>query len=147
MLFKFIVISLLSFGCMTAHSQMINWQKTKGWKLFNYFRFEALHLPLDSLKQYQSVYLNDSQIRRMLKSADSMKGPTKNIQWMGLFTVTYQYQNTMRKMEISQYGGFFFDDTTKTYYELDGNDRYEWQNYFANLDLSPFNTLPIKEIK
>ncbi len=119
----------------------------KNWKLYNYFRFKALSLPLDSIKQYQLISLNDIQIRRMLLDAEIMNGPTKNIQWMGLHTVTHQYQNKERKMEVSYYGGFVYDDTTKSYYEVNENVRDEWQNYFTNFDVSSFNNPPSKEIR
>ena len=138
--FKLLSFLALILICTAARTQPVDWQKTRHWMIYNYFNFKALSLPFDSIKGYKTVSLDDDYLRGMLAGADTMRGVTKNIMWMGLFTLSYQLDNETRKVEVSQYGGFFYDDKSKRYYQVDKEVQDEWLSYFENLDLSPFNT-------
>lgn len=54
--------------------------------------------------------------------------------WMGAYLVSYQLADGKpRKLIVSTYGGFMFDECTKTFWELPAFLRDDWREYWEEL--------------
>jgi hypothetical protein len=124
-----IVIIMFIFSAVAASAQVVNWKTTKNWKLYKLNSRMAFSYPVDTLCNFESVNLNDDTIRNFLSTASVWPKEKKTV-WMGLFVATYETEkNELRKVNISNYAGFFFDETTNKYYEVTEGVRNEWMNY------------------
>jgi hypothetical protein len=124
-----IVIILFIFSGTVAAAQEINWKNTKNWKLYKLNSRAAFSYPVDTLLHFKNISLNDDTIRGFLSSASIWPKEKKTV-WMGLLIATYETEdNRLRKINISNYAGFFFDDATGKYYELPERVRDKWMNY------------------
>ena len=113
-------------------SQSVDWQKASHWKLYQMRGKNGLRYSVDTLSNFKYINLNEDTIHYLLK--DVQLWPLQEYSlWMGQFEVSCE-DNTgiTRKLEISKYGGFFFDDTSKRYYQVKEESRNNWNNYFQN---------------
>ena len=110
------------------HSQ-IDWGKTTSWKLYDLNGRKGFSIQVDSLSNFRSTKLNDDSVHNFLRSI-SQWPKEKTAVWMGYFVATCKTpDNNIHKIDISMYGGFFFDETTHLYYELPEQVRDEWMKY------------------
>lgn len=121
----------------TMASCQLQWKKSNEWTLIRYQGHRLFKIPLDSLKTYDSSPLNQDSMAIFLDTLNILH-PEAPIAWMGGYIATCKLDGVIRKIEISNYGGFFFDDKTKTYYELPPNIRERWLDYLQQsyLDLT-----------
>ena len=120
---------LLLLQISTIFCQNINWQKTSHWKLYNIRDDNAFGYSLDTLRLFKSTDMDSSKMQAFLRNAKVLITP-KYAMWMGLYVTTCQLEDgTIRKIDISKYGGFFYDEKKKTYYELPLELRDEWLKY------------------
>lgn len=50
---------------------------------------------------------------------------------MGAYVTSCIVDHKMRKIDISSYGGFFYDETDKKYYGIQQQMQKEWLDYLA----------------
>jgi hypothetical protein len=132
---KVILLLFLIFYSSFTHSQSIDWKNSKNWKLYNLYRNDAFKYPIDSLTNYKYVNLDDEVILTLLEGVKLFPDNLKNVYWMGLYVATYEIGDVTRKVEISMYGGFFYDDFTKKYFQIETDKKQRWLNYFSNIVL------------
>ncbi len=135
----FSVTILLMCFSLRVYAQKLDWSSTTDWRIYNCFQFSTFHYPVDSLKKYKHLQLNDDTVRNMLKGAYTDTVNNASPLWMGLFTVTYQLEGVERKILVSVYGDFFWDAISDKYYQIKADKRKEWLDYFTGLNLSSFN--------
>jgi hypothetical protein len=114
-----------------AFCQAINWNETKNWKLYSVFANEALNYSLDSIDRIISIPLSNDTIQIFLSNCEAWP-KDKSSFWMSAYLCTYELGGKMRKITISNYGGFFFDYETKQYYQIKEELKDEWLSYFLN---------------
>ena len=129
MKFIFSFITFLAIG--TCFSQDINWKETKNWRLYDIHQSNAFDYKLDTLKNFESIALDQDTMQNFL--SDVVKWPKdKTSLWMGLYVATCEFPNRkIRKIDISVYGGFFYDEMTRTYYQLPLATRNDWLEYLS----------------
>ena len=112
-------------------SQNINWKDAKNWKLYDLRNGSAFNYSVDTLKNFKSADLDYDTMHTFL--SDVIEWPkSKSSLWMGLYVVTCELPlGEIRKIEISVYGGFFYDDLTKKYFQLPLSVRNNWLDYFS----------------
>lgn len=110
----------------------IDWQKTTNWKLYNIRSRDAFKYSLDSLSAFKSVPLaQDSMMLFLNKVAQIQEG--NNPVWMGAYVATCQLADgSYIKMELSQYGSFFYVEKEQRYYQLSDNVRDSWPPYLTS---------------
>jgi hypothetical protein len=87
--------------------------------------------PRDSMQYIRSKPLNIDSMAYFLQSVTLLPA-NKPAAWMGAYLVSCEIpQSNTRKILISTYGGFFFDETDKSYYQLPRDLRTDWLNYLA----------------
>jgi len=125
-----LVIVLLIF-INNCFSQDIKWQETKKWKLYNIQEFAVFNYPLDTLKNFTSITLDKDLIQTFLTTSVKLPKDEYSV-WMGLYFATCEFpEGKVRKIEISVFGGFFYDEITKSYYQLPLKIRNDWIDYIS----------------
>jgi hypothetical protein len=127
---KFIVWILLLFITQIGNSQSIDWQKTSQWKLYDMKGQDGLRYSVDTLSNFKSLNLDIDTLHHFLFGVQLW--PTEEYSmWMGGFVVSCEDQNgIIRKLDVSAYAGFFFDNASKRYYQIKEEDHREWLDFF-----------------
>ena len=55
--------------------------------------------------------------------------PEAPMPWMGGYIATCKLDGTIRKVELSNYGGFFYDEKTRVYYQIPAIKSEDWLSY------------------
>jgi len=129
---KYLFLFISIFFLTKCFSQNIDWKVAKNWKLYDIRNGSAFNYSIDTLKHFKSIHLDLDTMRIFL--SDVVEWPrNKSSLWMGLYVTTCELPGKeVRKIEISVYGGFFYDDLTKTYYQLPLAVRNSWLEYFSD---------------
>src|SRR4051812_28272779 len=116
---KNIVLFLLTLGfALAVNAQEIDWKSAKNWRLYNIRESAAFDYRLDTLKNFKSIPLDLDTMTGFLSEVAQWPKDKYSL-WSGLYVATCELpKGDIRKIEISVYGGFFYDDRTKTYYQL-----------------------------
>jgi len=122
----------LLFNFVSAASQEINWQKTSDWKMYKVNDDSGLGFSVDSLRRLPFVQIESDSINNFIKLAKIWPKEKTSI-WMGAYYVTCQLDGVIRKIDISVYGGFFYDELTHSYYQIPSYLRNEWMNWLSSL--------------
>ena len=125
-----LIISVLSIS--NYFSQNINWKDAKNWKLYNIRNSSAFSYSLDTLKNFESIDLDYDVMQSFL--SEVIEWPRdKSSLWMGLYVATCELPDKeIRKIDVSVYGGFFYDEHSKSYFQLPLPIRNDWLDYFSN---------------
>jgi hypothetical protein len=130
---KAFIFILLTLTFQYSFSQDIHWEQTKNWKQYDIHDDNAFRYSLDTLKHFKCLKLDDMILHNYLKQAVSWP-KEKNSLWMGLYVTTCEIENgETRKIDISVYGGFFYDEKEKTYYALPTEINDDWLQYFHDM--------------
>jgi hypothetical protein len=125
----FLLISL-SLGRFSA--QDIDWSQTTHWRIYNIHNKKDFGFSIDTLSHFNSVELSDDSMHSFLQRVTQLKDVQMPI-WMGHFVATCMLKDgSARKVELSTYGGFFYDDKTKNYYEVPEEVRSQWHSYLSD---------------
>jgi|GEM_PF-1143057 len=111
--------------------QVPPWQHAAHWTLYNVRGAKFYRLALDSLNKYNSRPLNDDSMHVFLSESFALPS-NKAPMWMGAYVTTCSVDNRRRKIDISTYGGFFYDETEKKFYSVPQDVQKDWLNYLAN---------------
>lgn len=123
---KILFIFLLIQISLSVCAQKTNWAATHNWKIYRLSGKQAYSYSVDTLSNFKSAKMGDSTIIAYLAQSKSLpKG--KGSFWMGVFIATYETSDKkLNKVALSNYGGFFFDFSSKVYYELPEKSRQSW---------------------
>jgi hypothetical protein len=121
----------LFFWISCSQAQQVNWKQTRHWKIYALNKAAALSYPADTLNQFKHIELDDSTMSTFLSEA-SLLPKKKYAAWMGFYMTTYETPgHDLRKVILSNYGGFFFDSFSKRYYELPESLRDKWYAFIS----------------
>lgn len=123
---------LISFSFASkCFSQNINWETAKDWRLYDIRNFSVFNYSLDTLRNFRSIPLDQDTMNIFLSDVAEWPKSETSL-WMGLYVATCELpEKETRKIEISVYGGFFYDELTKTYYQLPLAVRNDWLDYIS----------------
>ena len=116
-----------------ANAQIIEWEKTADWRLYNVSTSRATQFNPDSVAYYKYTSIPTDTIHHYL--SDLIQIPldqTQGIAWMGDYWATCNFQDSLRFLRISRYGGFFEDMRSGIYFEIPINLRSTWQLYLTH---------------
>jgi hypothetical protein len=110
----------------------IDWQSTKHWKLYNIKSKDAFRYPLDTLHVFKSILLDQDSMMHFLKQVTELP-QGQNPLWMGAYVASCQLPNgDSVKMEISQYGSFFYEEKERRYFQLSEDIGDHWPAYWTS---------------
>jgi hypothetical protein len=127
---KLLLLASISFSITTSRAQAPAWQQSSQWALYNVRGAKFYKVNLDSLNNYNHRPLNDDSIHAFLSHSSTLSSD-KPPMWMGAFVTSCILDHKKHKIDISSYGGFFFDETDKKYYTVTQEIQKDWLNYFA----------------
>lgn len=128
---KLFLIVLTSMTFLNTRSQVI-WKETKDWQIYNVNSRSMIKISLDSLGKLKSYRLNPDTVLSFFNSASKIPKDSTPLAWMGGVLATCTYQGKTRKVQISSYGGWFFDQETKSYFEIPKDQAVEWYSYVSS---------------
>jgi hypothetical protein len=131
---KICITTSLLLLAMAASCQL-HWEKTTNWTLYRYQGHGLFKIPLDSLNKYDNFPMNQDSMAAFLDSVKTLH-PEGPVAWMGGYIAPCKLDGVIRKVDLSTYGGFFYDEITKTFYELPLEKRQGWLSYIQQCYLS-----------
>ena len=111
-----------------ASCQELHWKDATNWTLYRYQGHRIFKIPVDSLNGYDSLPLDQDSITDFMDSVQILH-PRGPVAWMGGYIATCKLNGVVRKVELSNYGGFFFDEKSRTYYTLPPEKSENWIAY------------------
>jgi hypothetical protein len=117
-----LLLSVLASSCQ------IQWDKTSTWRLYRYQGNELSNLSLDSLHSLQYIPLAQDSVNYYLSQAQ-IKHAKPGTRWMGGYIATCASEGTLRKVVLSNYGGFFYDQQANAYYQLPSEKIDDWLSF------------------
>jgi hypothetical protein len=128
---KYFLILLLAISFVSiCRAQQPDWQQSSQWTLYNVRGAKFYKIAADSLDRYANRPLNDDSMHIFLSHSFALPSD-KAPAWMGAFVTSCTLDHKKRKIDISSYGGFFFDETEKKFYSVPENIQRDWLNYLA----------------
>jgi hypothetical protein len=123
-------IVLLAFTVLSfTHSQSpINWQQTSHWRLYNIKDAVQFSISADSLSFFKNYQLQSDSMANFLHGIEPLHIEESPV-WMGGVVATCLYDGKIRKILISSYGGFFYDQVSGTFFQLPLQKKEDWLNY------------------
>ena len=132
---KILITSVLFITAILLQARAIaqspSWQHSTNWTLYNLGGTKFYHVKVDSLANYPSRNLNDDSMRLFLSGATDLASDKPPV-WMGAYVVTCLIDGQKKKIDISTYGGFFFDERTNKYYTVPQQFQKIWLDYLAS---------------
>jgi hypothetical protein len=122
-------ICILLITISSASSQGLKWSTTKNWRLYEIKNKQDYKLSVDSLSKFRTLLVNLDTIQNFVNLAEAWP-KDKYSMWMGRYLCTYEIEEETRKVDISVYEGFFFDENSKTYYQIPEAFVDEWLKFW-----------------
>ena len=92
-------------------------------------------MPIDSLSSLDTIQLNSDTVKSYLSSLELIH-PKAPVAWMGGYIATCKIDGIRRKIELSNYGGFFYDEKTNAFYRVSRDKIDSWVDYLQTSYLS-----------
>jgi len=125
--FTFLMLAAFLAGS-SLHAQEKDYLRSSDWTIYDIQGHGIFHFSTDTLRSFKSLPLGDDSIRYYLNSfKEDTTGP---LVWMGGYVVSFRTGSGIRKIEVSNYGGYFFEDKTRKYYTLPPELVSSWLGYF-----------------
>jgi hypothetical protein len=129
---KSIVILTISYLFLNFHIQAQNpLLQTKDWTIYKIQGHGLFAYSVNTLKNFSSYHLQDDSVKFHLNNAAELspKGP---VVWMGGYVVSYVQEGQLQKAEVSNHGGYIYDEKTGKYFEIPTELRPAWLAFFIN---------------
>jgi hypothetical protein len=127
-----IALFVLAFLCQSCRSQVTDWARTKHWKIYSIAGQRVFKISKDSLQNLPSSDLDGDSLRYFLSVTKTIPLDQTPV-WMGSWLSSYESTNgRINKVEISTYGGFFYDEASSKYYEVPRELSAPWRIYINN---------------
>ena len=112
------ILSFLLCVISSCPAQKIEWNKTYNWKMYDVHDFDAFNYSITELDSLKAIPLNTDTMRLFLNNVDVWPHDKTSV-WMGLYLTSFQMNDgQVRKIEISVYWGFLYDELDITYYQV-----------------------------
>ena len=122
------ILLAFAFLAFTRSRSSINWQQTSHWRLYNIKEAVQFSISADSLSGLKNYQLQSDSVMNFLHGIESLP-VEENPVWMGGAVATCLYDGKIRKILISSYGGFFYDQASGTFFQLPTQMKDAWLQY------------------
>lgn len=100
-------------------------------EVYSIQEFAVFDYTLDTLKNFSSIALDNDTVKAFLSNVIELPKDEYSA-WMGLYFATCQLpEGKVRKIEISVFAGFFYDEVTQVYHQLPPSIQKDWMNYLS----------------
>jgi hypothetical protein len=126
-----LMILFIGFCFVPCHAQKVQWSTTKNWKIYKGEGKQIFSYTIDTLKSLKSKILDKDSIQFFLQKSLPIP-PEKTPVWMGSYLASYELPDGKTcKVEVSTYGGFFYDQSSGKYYSVPREWSPTWLNYIT----------------
>ena len=122
------ILLVLMIGCALPATAQVDWHKTSDWKIYKVLSGNTFAIPLDSLSRFNSRRLQQDTVLGYIAESKILPDSINPV-WMGAWVSTYRYDGQVHKIQISAYGGFFYDQSSGRYYQIPMERKDDWMNY------------------
>lgn len=122
------IFSYILMGIFLNVNQSIVWKDTKDWNVYKTGNASIFKISVDSLNSYPKYRLNEDSIAFFLDTVVLYPQKIRPV-WMGGFLVSCKYNGQVRKVLVSSYGGFFYDQSSGHYFQIPIGKKDEWFGY------------------
>jgi len=127
---KIIMVVLMLLNLFPSQ-EPINWQKTSHWQLYKINDRVMFSISTDSLKLFKNYQLQPDSIMNFLNGIIQLP-KIQGVAWMGGVLASCVYDGKVRKILISDYGGFFYDQASGNCFQLPTQVKDDWMVYINN---------------
>ena len=127
---KLCLIICLQFVVLLSCGQ-VQWDHSSDWIVYQTRARDIFKVPIDSLNSLDSLQLNKDTVESYLSSLELIH-PKAPVAWMGGYIATCKIDGIRRKIELSNYGGFLYDEKTNTFYRVSKEKIDSWVDYLQN---------------
>lgn len=120
-----VLITFLSTFNATAQ---MDWGKSSHWRIYKVPEPMIFKIPADSLAQVNGQPLQNDSVIIYIGTSTILPDSTRPV-WMGGWLASYEFGGQIRKIEISSYGAFFYDQTSNRFYQIPIGLQDEWMTY------------------
>lgn len=120
------IILLLVNSSMMGQSLPIG--KSTHWKIYDISGNDLFTYSIDTIKKFPASPINEDSIHFYLSDLSIWPSNDPPL-WMGAHIATFELNGSERKVEISLYGGFFYDEGTKLHYQVAENKIDSWTTF------------------
>ena len=111
----FTIFSLLIYSLIKG--QPLSIEKSIHWKIYDISGSNLFSYTVDTVKKFPNSPINEDSIHFYLSKLSIWPSDAPPL-WMGVHIATYELNGSERKVDISLYGGFFYDEETKLHYQI-----------------------------
>jgi len=108
--------------------QPMPFKMAKHWKLYDITSGNLFQYSIDTLKNFAYYDLDDDTMRGYISEVSALPSDDPP-RWMGAHIATYELDGAIKKVEVSLYGGFFYDESSRKHYQLPDNKIDDWLSY------------------
>jgi len=127
---SFLIVISFVFG--SCHGQPPDWKKSRNWRVYAISGQRVFSVSVDTLSNLQSKLLDKDSLQYFLAKVTPIPKERTPV-WMGSYLSSYETaEGSLKKVEISTYGGFFFDEASGKYYMLPRALSDRWLDYISN---------------
>jgi hypothetical protein len=109
----------------------IKWSDTKDWRLYYIYSKGSFAYSVDTLKYFKYINLNQDSMQLFLHEVTEIPKERTPL-WMGYYIASCRLSDgTLVKIEISQYGRFFYEEKERRYYQLKEDIGQDWLSYLT----------------
>jgi hypothetical protein len=127
---KPLLVASLFMSTLSASCQ-VHWSQSSDWALYQYEGDHLLTFPIDSLRLCKSYSINRDSMAYFINSAVPLNSKAP-LAWMGGYAATCKINGIIRKVDISSYGGYFYDEKTSAYYQMPIEKIDAWLAFVQN---------------
>jgi hypothetical protein len=122
------ILIALTLLALTHSQEPIIWQKTSNWKLYKINDSVMFSISADSLNLFKNYQLQSDSIINFLDGVVTLP-KVQGAAWMGGVVASCVYAGKVRKILISDYGGFFYDQESGNFFQLPAQVKDDWMRY------------------
>ncbi|WP_188932197.1 hypothetical protein [Puia dinghuensis] len=124
------LVAILATLC-SCRAQQPDWSKSKNWKVYAITGQKIFNLSSDTLQALSRKALDNDSLHYFLSKATIVPKERTPV-WMGAYLSSYETEDGKeKKVEISDYGGFFYDEASELYYVIPRSISNEWMDYIS----------------
>jgi hypothetical protein len=126
-----VVLILFILSPLLCQGQSNSFEHAQQWKLYDVAGHDLFRYSTDTLRNFSFYSLDNDSIHEFVSGVKELPNGDPPVWMGGPLIVTYELEGATYKIDISHYGGFFFDERTKKYYQVATSDIENWNAYFT----------------
>lgn len=126
---KVILTIMFSLAYNLSSGQEISIKLGKRWCLYDIVSPDIFKYSVDTLKNFPFYAMDEDSVHLYMVDLGELPADDPPF-WMGSpHVASYEVDGVIRKVDISLYGGFFYDEVSKRYFQISEDKVEKWLSY------------------